>query len=179
MCLASPIRGYRNLCQPLALRNLWPIMTEIEVHSSLTPVSGDMPSYPLCVEIVDRKIIDYIASRNDSPSSFHKAKFNGSDLSAVTTTVPCSRRSRSPPVNTTVPCSPPSGNRVTKRPKRRHVQEFFESIASRLPARSKATIHRRPHASIAQNLVPRKANRATSNRLRVQAKSNRHTALKI
>jgi hypothetical protein len=60
-----------------------------------------------------------------------------------------------------------------------HPPDVRDSIASRLPARSQATIHCRPRTAIAQRLLPRIANRATFNLNRTYPNPKRNTGLRI
>lgn len=130
-------------------------MMRIERKSTLTPVSGCLSPGLLCVEVVDRKLNDHIALGENLRTILSC----DSDLSAATTAIASTR------VSTISPTS--SDNRVSKKQKPRypHCQEIRDSIASRLPARSQSTIHRRLRTAIAQHLPPRTANRATYKRM--------------
>ncbi len=142
----------------------------IERKSTLTPVSGCLSPGLLCVEVVDRKLNDLIALGEhiwSTPRSFLLMHSNGT---AATTALPSTRVSTTPYASpiTTAASSLPSSDRIVKKRERiyHHRQEVRDSIASRLPARSQATTHRRPHTAIARHLAPRTANRATYNRAR-------------
>ena len=143
---------------------------------TLSPMSGYASPRELCVGVVDRKLNDYIELGMDEwslPISGH--------LSPVTTITPSTRVSVTPfasPTTTAAPSIPPR-NRVAKIQERlySHRREFRNSVASRLPARSQATFHRRFHTAVARKLLPRMANRATYNRNRTWARLNRRLAV--
>lgn len=145
------------------MRNVY----SIERKSTLTPVSGCISPALLCfeivLEIVDRRLNDLIALGEDTRSiscSFDPI------LSATTTAIPSTRLSITTSPTTIAAPSLPSSNRADGKRKRlyHHRQEVPNSIASRLPARSQATIHRRFSTAIARHLPPRIANPATYNR---------------
>ena len=141
----------------------------IERKSTLTPISGCLSPGLLCVEVVDRKLRDYIALGEAAWSCFHSTHSDSGNITTATTVIPSSRQSISPHVSSiTTLSSPHPGNRIVKKLERpyRHGQGIRDSIASRLPARSRATIHRRRHSVIARDLPPRTVNRATYRRNR-------------
>ena len=146
-------------------------MIRIERKSTLTPVSGCVSPGLLCVEVVDRKLKDYIAL-GDFSFLMHS---DGDDISVATTAVPSTRVPTVSPTTTAAP-SLPCGNRISTKRKRR--QKIRDSIGSRLPARSRTTTHRRLHTIVARHLPPRTANPATYNRTRTRTNSNRNTRLK-
>ncbi len=146
--------------------------------STLTPVSGCISPGLLCVEVVNRKLNDHIIALGEDvlpvPRLMHS---DSSYISAATTTIPTTRASKTAsPCTTAAPSL--SGNQIAKRKRPyHHRREIGDSIASRLPARSQATTHRRLRAAIAQHLPPRTVNQATYKRNRNWAKSNRNTGL--
>ena len=143
----------------------------IERKPTLTPISGWVSPGLLCVDVVDRKLKDHIALGKDGlpvPLPFHLTQSDSRYISAATTAIPSTRVSiTASPSATAAPSS--SSNRIAKwkRPSYHH-REVGNSIASRLPARSRATSHRRLRTAIAQRLPSRTVNRATYKR-------NRHT----
>ena len=151
---------------------------ETQRKFTLSPASGYASPRVLCVAVVDRKLNDYIELGVDEwslPISGH--------LSPVTTITPSTRVSVPPfasPTTTAAPSIPPK-SRVAKKQKRlcSHRRKVRNSVASRLPARSQATFHRRFHTAVARKLLPRMANRATYNRNRTWARLNRSTELFI
>ena len=148
-------------------------MLRIERRSTLTPMNGSIsPGHGLlCLEVIDRKLRDLAWLGEEMwliPRSIY--------TSTTTTASASTRASISPsasPIMTATPASL-SKNRNTKS-KRRPVRK---SIASRLPVRSQATIHRRSQTTVTRNLLPRAANRATYNRHRTFASPNRITRLR-
>lgn len=160
----------------------------IDRKSTLTPISGCLsPGHGLlCVELVDRRLEDLITLGENERSvlrSFYAT--TAATTTAVTTAVPSTRTTISPhasPITTIIPPLPfdisphasPIGTAASPLPFRirntkRKRRPVCNNIASRLPVRSQATIHRRPHTTIARNLLPRTANRATYNRQRAWA----------
>lgn len=146
----------------------------IERNPTLTPIGGCLsPGHGLlCVELVDRRLEDLIRLGEDKwslPRPFYT-------ITAATTAIPSTRTTISPytsPITTATPPLPSEkGNTKDKR------RPGLNGIASRLPVRSQATIHRRPHPAIARNLLPRTANRATYNRNRPWANRNPATWLR-
>ena len=162
------------LCREQFLGDLTPtkglsLTVEMQRKFTLSPASGYASPRVLCVAVVDRKLNDYIELGVDEwslPISGH--------LSPVTTITPSTRVSVTPfisPTTTAAPSIPPK--------KYSHRREFRNSVASRLPARSQATFHRRFHTAVARKPLPRMANRATYNRNRTWARLNRSTELFI
>ena len=149
-------------------------MTRIERKSTLTPVSGHVSPGLLCVEVVNRKLNDYLAGENacSISQSSHLMHSDSSILSTTTTTIIAFTRvsTVSPTAAVVLPLS--FDSRVAKKQKRRplHCLELCDSIASRLPVRSQATMHRRLLTAIARNLPPRTTNRATHHRTRTWTK---------
>ena len=150
----------------------------IERKPMLSPASGSLSPGLLCVEVVDRKLNAYIALGHEVwslPHCFvHQQHSTGSVSIAATVAVPSTTKMSTPitsPVTATAPISR-SGNRVAKtrfEPHHQQRQEVHGSIASRLPARSPATVHRQLRTAIARRLPPRTANRATYRRSRALA----------
>ena len=139
---------------------------EIERMSSLTPVSGCLSPYPLCVEVVDRKLNDLIAVGEHTwsiPRDVHLLHSGGSvaTTAIISTTVSIATSS-----TMTAALPSPSCNSATSKRQQpcHHRREVRDSIASRLPVRSQATRHRRLRTAIAQQILPRTVNRATLSR---------------
>lgn len=157
-------------------------MIQIERKSTLTPVSGYVSPGLLCVEVVDRKLKDYVALGENAWSIAYSSHLMHSDSSSIstttTTTIASTRVSTVSPTATVAP-SLSFDSRVVKKRKRRHLhcQEVCDSIASRLPVRSQATIHRRLRTAIAWHLLPRTTNRATHHRTRTWANADRDPGL--
>ncbi len=154
-------------------------MTRIEKKSTLTPVSGYVSPGLLCVEVVDRKLRDYVALGKNTGSIAYSSHLMHSDSSSIsTTTTTLLASSRVSTVSPTATVVPPLSfdTRVAKKQKRRdlHCLELRNSIASRLPVRSQATVHRRLCTAIARNLPPRTTNRATQHRTRTWANADRN-----
>ena len=149
-----------------------PLVTSImriERRSTLTPVSGYIPPGLLCVEVVDRKLNDLIAVREHTwslPPYVHLMHSDGSDISVATTAIPSTRVSIATSSTITSASPSPSSDSATRKRKRLypHRQEVRNSIASRLPVRSEATIHRRLPTAVSQRLLPRTVNQATFSR---------------
>lgn len=137
----------------------------IEKKSSLTSVSGCISPALFCVEVVDRKLKNHIALGEDVssvPHSFRLMHSDSSDISVATTIIFFIRVSMTASPNTTAAPSS-SGNRIAKRKRPyRNRREVDDCIASRLPARSRATMHRRFRTAIGLHFPPRTMNRATS-----------------
>ena len=157
---------------------------EIEKKSSLTPVSGCVsPGLGLlCVEAVDRKLKDLIAVGEWSiPRNVHLVRLDSQNDSRTTTAIVSARVSiaTSPTIAAASPLS--FSNAATSKHKQlhHHRQEIRDSIASRLPVRSQATIHRRLHTAIARRLLPRNANRVTLSRCRHWANPKRSISLRV
>ena len=145
-------------------------MLRIERTSTLTPISGCFSSGNglLCVEMVDRRFNDLIKLGEDGWS----VPCSSCATTVATTVIPSPTTTISPyvpPIMTATPPPLPSEKRSIKRKR----QPVRNDIASRLPVRSQATVHRRPHAAIARNLLPRTVNRVTYDRNRTWAKVNR------
>lgn len=146
-------------------------MSEVGYEAKAAPAR--QPIIALYLALNDSKLNDYIAlgeGQWSNPHSFYVVHSDGSISSTVTTAIPSMRISPAflvSPIPTAVPPLP-SDNRVSKKRKRPYPcrQEVHSSIASRLPTRSQATIHRRLHTVVARRLLPRTANQATYNRNR-------------
>ena len=147
---------------------------EMQRKFTLSPVSGYASPRALCVGVVNRKLNDYIELGVDEWSLPISDR-----LSPASTVIPSTRVSVTPfasPTTTAALALPPK-TRVSKKQKRlfSHRRGVCNSVASRLPARSQATFHRRFHTAVARKLLPRTANRATYNRNRTWARLNRST----
>ena len=141
--------------------------------SNGTPISGDVaPSLlcsEICAQVVDRKLNDLIKLGEDEWPSLHSCY-----ASTTTTTVIASPRTPNSPyasLSSTATSPLPFEIKNTKSQR----QSACNNIANRLPVRSQATIHRQNHTSIAYNLSPRAASRATYNRKSTWANLNRTT----
>lgn len=143
----------------------------IERKSTLTPVGGCCSPYPLILDplildLVDQRLNKYLALGENAWSLSDPYE---SDIS-VPTTVLASVHSHASPATTspatTAAVDLPFSDRNTVKRKRRYPQrqDVRDSIASRLPARSQATTHRRLRTAIARRLPPRAANQATYHR---------------
>ena len=170
----------------------------IERKSTLTPISGCLsPDHGLlCVELVDRRLENLITLGEDERSvlrSFYAT--TTATTTAATTAVPSTRTTLSPhasPITTITPPLPfdisPHASPITTaasplpfeiRNTKRKRRPVYNNIASRLPVRSQATVHRQPHTAISRNLLPRTANRATYNRQRAWANLKSTPRLRI
>lgn len=155
----------------------------IEKKPTLTPVSGCVSSGLLCIEVVDRKLNDLIAMGEHTwsvPRFVHLIHSDGSDISVATTAIASTRLSVvTSSTMTAAPPSPSSNSAINKRKQLyHHRQEVRDSIASHLPVRSRAIIHRRLHAAITRHLLPRAINKVTFSRVRHWANPKRSIRLR-
>ena len=151
-----------------ALLNTVPIYCTFERHimvmslvkrCALTPVNGDLPPGLLFVELVDQRLNDHIAKSYEVPL----CRFEGDSGSSGTASSKIS-----PTITVT---ATPSSTLVLPIEQRAIVKRKglcfrnHDGIASRLPARSRATMHRLGRTCIGRRLQPRAANPATRQRL--------------
>ena len=134
---------------------------KIERKSTLTPVGGCYSPYILCVELVDWRLNKYLELGENAWSLSDPYE---SDTSVPTTVLASVHSHASPATTAAVDLLFSDRNTVKRKRRYRQRQDVRDSIASRLPARSQATTHRRLRTAIARRLPPRVANRATYHR---------------
>ena len=133
------------------------------IKSTLTPTNGVATSSPLCVKLVDRKSNDFIATgMHSSVDQSYVTSFGGdNDSESIITTATLSTITATRPSPVSILSTK---HRAIAKNKRLHSQAH-ESIARRLPARSRATMHRLYHTPIGQHLRPRAVSPATRQRV--------------
>ena len=132
---------------------------QLRKECTLTSTNEDSPFDLLCVEMIDRKLNDFIKlDENRRIWSIHRYccdEDNNSTSTIVSSTITTTSRTSSSLLSIDL--------RSFKKRKRCH-EQARNSIVNRLSIRSSATIHRLLRQSIERRLSSRTANSATRNR---------------
>lgn len=130
---------------------------------TLSPRNGVATSSPLCVEMVDRKLNDFIATGMHSSVDRFYVTFSGGDSDAASTITMATLSTTTAASQSPVSIPATQHRKIAKY--KRFQSQGREGIANRLPVRSQATMHRLYHTPIGQHLRPRAANPATRQRV--------------
>lgn len=139
----------------------------LDIHPSLTPIeNSDFPCYMLCTPILDQRLQSLL---NRSPWEVPKPFSYLSPSSCASTQIAVDRPLSCASTQIAIDCFSRMNKRKPRQkklaPRMPKGRSTVNCISNRLPARSKATIHRLSSTSIAYRLPSRVANLGTQHRI--------------